>query len=453
MSKRLWLLGVGILVSIAVLVACGTNYNSSSDGLLLVGSQGSGLIETFSFTLDKGKISAIANSPSDTASQTCVLNGFPFSIVIDPTGTYAYTIIQKNSSCGSSSATGIQAFKVNSNGTLTTMGNLIPLSAGTITISGAAAPNNTEKVNVVPSTMVVDAAGKYLFIADRATTDSAQRFVPGGVSVLAIGSDGSLTEVAGSPFYATTPAATVSSASFDIVSVAATPTVFPKIGINGVQNAVCSVPGNSPPTSEFLLAVDSLGYQVFEFQVDTSSGALKVPTGLSAVPAFPTDQVPAGVAVDPCDRFVYVSDSLRNKVSAYTICTIVQSPGPCPNADGSLVEVSGSPYSLTGNAATPGPLVVDPYGNNLYVLDLDSNTVSPFKISPITGALTAMSPSVLATGIQPRGIAIRSDDNWMFVTNYGAATVSQYSITPATGALSAASPIQTDNYPWGVAVK
>ncbi len=55
MSKRLaWVLGVVVLVSIGVLVACGSNYNASSDGLLLVGSQGSGLIETFSFNLSNG---------------------------------------------------------------------------------------------------------------------------------------------------------------------------------------------------------------------------------------------------------------------------------------------------------------------------------------------------------------------------------------------------------------
>ena len=64
-----------------------------------------------------------------------------------------------------------------------------------------------------------------------------------------------------------------------------------------------------------------------------------------------------------------------------------------------------------------------------------------------------MTPAVVATGLEPKSIAIRGDDNWMFVANHNAATVSQYSITPATGALSAAAPIQTDNYPWGVAVK
>jgi hypothetical protein len=46
----------------------------------------------------------------------------------------------------------------------------------------------------------------------------------------------------------------------------------------------------------------------------------------------------------------------------------------------------------------------------------------------------------------------------MFVTNYGSGslggnTVSQYAITPSTGGLTAQPVIDTDNYPWGVAVK
>jgi 6-phosphogluconolactonase len=128
-------------------------------------------------------------------------------------------------------------------------------------------------------------------------------------------------------------------------------------------------------------------------------------------------------------------------------------PTPCPNADGSLVAVAGSPFSLTGNANGAGPIAVDPYGNNVYVVGTLSNTVSPFKISPTSGALTAMSPAVVATGLEPKSIVIRGDDNWMFVSNYSGPSVSQYSIVPATGALTVAAPIPTDNYPWGLAVK
>jgi len=452
MSKRLaWLLGVVVLVSVGLLVACGSKYNASSDGLVLVGSQGSGLIETYSFNLGSGHVLSISNPPADTSSQTCVLGGVPSSLVVDPKGAYAYAIVVGDP-CGTN-PNGILAFKVNSDGTTTVVGSPVAFNPETVFFPGTTI-QDTPAPAVVPGTMVMDPAGKFLFVADRATTDSTGLYVPGAVSVFAIGSGGSVTEVAGSPFFTTIPATTLPQSGLDIVSVAPTPTVFPAIGVNGVQNSVCS--SLSPPTSQYLYAVDKLGNQVFEFQVDMSSGVLSAPTGLTAIPSFGTDQTPAGIGVDPCDRFVYVSDSLTDKVSAYTICSAV-SP-TCIAADGRLMPVSGSPFGLSGSANSPGPLAVDPYGNYVYVLGTLSNTISPLKISPISGALTALSPAFVATGIGPKSIAIRGDDNWMFVTNFGSTnlggnTVSQYAITPATGALTVEQAIQTDNYPWGVAVK
>jgi 6-phosphogluconolactonase (cycloisomerase 2 family) len=309
--------------------------------------------------------------------------------------------------------------------------------------------------------MAIDTAGKFLFVADRATTNGAGLYAPGSVSVFAIGNSGSISEVAGSPFYTSNPPIILPQAGLDIVSVAPTPTVFPAIGVNGVQNSVCSTPGLSPPSSEYLYAVDGLGNQVFQFSVDTSSGALGNPPNRTQPPSFPTDQTPAGVAVDPCDRFVYVSDSLSNKVSAYTICNglVTQSQTLCPPVpDGSLVQVSGSPFSLSGSSNSPGPLVVDPYGNNVYVLGTLSNTISQLKISSVSGGLAPLSPATVATGSGPVSMAIRADDNWLFVSNFGSvgaggSTVSQYAITPATGQLSVLPTIPTDNYPWGVAVK
>jgi len=451
MSKRFgWLLGAVGLVLIGLLVACGSNYNSASNGLLLVGSQGSGLIETYSFELNGGSVQEISNTPADTSGEVCVLNGVPSSIVIDPAGAYAYTILNANSLCNTNptkpSLTGILAFKINSDGTTTQAGSLVPF------ISGPAP--------VVPGMMAMDTAGKFLFVADRATTNSAAQYVSGSVSVFAIGSGGSLTEVPGSPFFPTFQTI-LPQANLDLVSVAPTPMVFPAIGINGVQNSVCSTPGLPPPTSEYLYAVDDLGYQVFEFSVSTSTGVLTVPTPMSAVPSVPTDPSPQGVAVDPCNRFVYVTDSLTDKVSAYTMCngSVTQSTAHCPQIpDGSLVPIQGSPFALAGSPINPGPVVVDPYGNYVYVLGTGSNTINPLKISPITGGLSALSPATVATGRGPVSIAIRADDNWLFVANNGIGpaggnTVSEYAITPATGTLTVLPAIQTDNYPWGVAVK
>ncbi|HME35834.1 MAG TPA: beta-propeller fold lactonase family protein [Candidatus Sulfotelmatobacter sp.] len=461
MSKRwAWLLGAVVLVLIGLLVACGSTYNASSDGLMLVGSQGSGLIETFRVSLNSGHIYAISNTPNDTSNEVCVLNGVPSSLVVDPAGAYAYTIINANSACNNPtpSTTGILAFKINSDGTTTQVGSQVAFTAETVTVLET---TNTTSAPVVPGPMVMDPSGKFLFVADRATTDSNGLYVPGAVSVFAIGSGGSLTEVAGSPFFTSSSPTTLSQSGQDIFAVAPTPTVFPARGLNGVQNAACSDVFNNPPTLEYLYAVDQLGNQVFEFAVNTTSGVLTNPsTGISE-PSFPTDPTPAGVAVDPCNRFVYVSDSLTNKVSAYSMCngSVTSQVNACKDlSPGALVPVAGSPFLLSGSANSPGPLVVDPYGRTLYVLGTLSNTINPLSIGQISGALAALSPPTVATGIGPVSIAIRADDSWLFVANYGAGnsggnTVSQYSVTPQSGALSAEPVIQTDNYPWGVAVK
>ena len=53
------------------------------------------------------------------------------------------------------------------------------------------------------------------------------------------------------------------------LSVAPTPTVFPAIGINGVQNSVCSAAGLNPPTSSVPLCRGWSGNKVvWEFAVD-----------------------------------------------------------------------------------------------------------------------------------------------------------------------------------------
>jgi len=445
MSKRFWLLGLLGLVLVALLVACGTSYDSSQDGLLVVGSQGTGLLESFAFNVNTGGVAAVTNSPDYTATETCVLNGSPSNMVMDPGGNYTYVILIKNDQCQNQTQYGVTSFQVHSDGTISQVGGLITFNPESV---------GGEQVPVVPSTLSIDAAGKFLFIADRATTASGVP-VPGAVSVFAVGSGGSLTEVPGSPFL--TPPG-IQPQNSDIVAVAASPTVFPNVGINGTQNSYCQVPGSTPPTAEFLYAVDTVNYGVWEFSVNTTTGALGNPP-LAAIPTFfPSDKVPMGVAVDPCDRFVYVSDFLTNKVSAYLLCSVVILPAPCPNAGGSLRPVTGSPFTMSGSATGPGPILVDPYGNNLYVLGTLSNTISLFNISQISGAIAASSPPTVATGQGPVSMTIRQDGNWMFVANFGTGalggnSVSQYQISPARGTLTAMPVIYTDNSPYGVAVK
>ena len=418
MSKRFgWLLGVAVLVSIGLLVACGSKYKSSSDGLVLVASQGSNLVQTFSFSLSTGHISEISGPASTPAK--------PFDMVLDPAGTYAFVI----------TGASISTFKINSNGTTT---------AG----ATQADPN--------PVALAMDSSGKYLFVSEGPNTvfDPANPTACSGttsqvgVCAYSIGGDGSLTPVPGT-FTFTLPT------GFQIpnfVALAATPTTLPPLA-NGQQTSVCSNPANNPPTSEYLYVADSVNNVVWEYEVDPSSGTLKNPLNQATIPPYSAGSVPSGVVVDPCDRFVYVSNMQSNQITALAICngSSTQSSNCLTPADGRPLPIAGSPFPLSSNANGPGAMVIDPFANYLYVLDTLSNQISPFHISPVSGSLTA--GTVVSTGNTPKAMAIRGDDSWLFVTNFNPPTLSEYTITPSSGALAPLPAITTDNYPWGVAVK
>jgi 6-phosphogluconolactonase (cycloisomerase 2 family) len=252
--------------------------------------------------------------------------------------------------------------------------------------------------------------------------------------VLAV-SGGTLTEVSGSPFPVTElPGGATQGAIPSPSALAITSTVYPQ------AFATCS--GNVPPTTENLYVTDSTNYVVLNYSV-SSTGAI------TAVSENATGTVPSGVTVDPCNRFVYVSNSNDRTVSAFTICNSISLPN-CPNADFSLLPVSGP---LVGTGSTPGPLLMDAYANFLYVLNTGGNSISAYKVSTTTGSLAPLSPTPVTTNSYPTSIAVRSDDSWLFVANLNSANLSQYAITPSTGALIPQAPVQTDNFPWGVAVK
>lgn len=456
MAKRwAWLAGLVVVVLIAFLLACGnTYYGPGKSGLIIVSSQGSGLLETFSFSLLAGNNIPIQNSPINTQLSTCVLNGVPSNVVIDPTGTYAYTII--NGTTCPKGVSGIQAFKVESSGQLTAVGSLVP-----------------DKHAVALS---MDPAGKFLFVLEGINQNSGSP-VPTvsqcfqstelGACSYAIGSGGSLTPVPGTYNFALP---TGFQAQYYFSALAPTYTVLPPLQ-NGVATAVCSFPGNNPQKTEFLYVTDSVNGVVWEFGVNTSTGALTNPPNQTSVPYFPYAgqtppnvlQAPFGVAVEPCNRFVYVTNMLANTVSGFSICNglSTESTQCAAKLDGSLWPVPKSPFALVGAANGPGPVVADPFGHYIYVLNTLSNTITPFQIGSVAGSLTA--GTTVGTGglqsISQQGqlyatsIAIRGDDNWLFVTNYNTATLAQFSIVPATGALQSFPTITTDDYPFGVAVK
>jgi 6-phosphogluconolactonase (cycloisomerase 2 family) len=463
-TRLAWIVAILALVSIGALIACSTKYSSSSNGLVIVPSQGGGpelssqqsgpVMETFSLDLANGHVSQINNANGPPTP------GLPTAVVLDPAGANAYVIVAQNPAVPGGSVTGIAAFPVASDGklgagTTTTLNTTAP----TVTVV-CATPSGPQDVTVQvlptpvsPNSLAIDSAGKYLFVGDVATSGQTQPYtcndatvtstvaVPGTVSVFAV-SSGSLSEVAGSPFaLPTDPGASTASAS----ALAVTPTSYPLL------YSYCS--GFPFATTENLYVTDSVNYVLLNYLVSSTGGLTPVPT--STTVGVPTGPVPDGVTVDPCNRFAYVANSGPgnggNSVSAYKICSTVSLPN-CPNPDYSLLPVKGSPFGVSPGES-PGPLTMDAYGSYLYVVDTASNLVSQFRISPTTGSLTALTPPTVAAGQGANSIAVRSDDSWVFVANINSATLSQYAIIPATGALvPAAQPISTFTLPSGVAV-
>jgi 6-phosphogluconolactonase (cycloisomerase 2 family) len=431
-TRFTWILGVTVLISVAALVACSSKYSASNNGLVVVSTQGDAVMQSFSLDLGNGHVTQINNVGGPPT------NGVPTSVVLDPAGSFAYVIVTQSVNVNQS-VTGVQAFQIASDGKLAAMGMAMPLNPEGFTPPGS---STSESIPVVPIAMTIDSGGKFLFIADSSTTDGTFP-VPGAISVLAIGGGGALTEVTGStpllssPFVlpeqtgGTTPRAS---------ALAVTPTVYPP------AFAICSA--NVPPTTENLYVTDSINYVILNYSVSSTGVLTLVPT--SSTLGLPTGTSPAGVTVDPCNRFVYVSNGQpNNSVSAYTICSATSFP-TCTQPDFSLRVVTGSPFAA---GTAPGPLMMDAYANFLYVVDTAQNAISGYRVSTTTGSLTPLSPATTTTNSFPTSIAIRGDDTWMFVTNLNSANVSQYAITPSTGSLTPQPPAQTDNFPWGVAVK
>jgi 6-phosphogluconolactonase (cycloisomerase 2 family) len=449
-----WMAAILALIAIAFLVACSTKYKSTSNGLVVVPTQASPVMQTFSLDLSNGHVAQINNVNGPPVP------GSPGAVVLDPTGAFAYVIVNQNATFPG--VTGIVSFKVGSDGKLAA-GTASPtfrlisttVNAPCVTANSTTVPVGVLPTPAVPGSLAIDSAGKYLFVADVSTSGQTQPYpcngstltstvsVPGAISVFSV-SNGALTEVAGSPFVLPAEASgsgssAASGSAASAAALAVTPTVFP------VQFAACS--GHTAPTTENLYVADSVSNVVLNYLV-SSSGVLTLVPFSSTSPGIATGSTPSGVAVDGCGQFVYVANATSNSVSAFTICNVISQN--CPQADFSLQDVAGSPYPA---GDVPGPIAVDPFAKYVYVVDTGSSQLSGYRISPSTGSLTAIANTPVATGSGANSIAIRSDGNWIFVANFNAATVSQYAITQATGALTLQSPFTTLNSPSGVAVK
>jgi 6-phosphogluconolactonase len=313
-------------------------------------------------------------------------NTIPTAIVLDQAGSFAYVTDQATG--GAQRPGSISAYSVKSNGTLSSAGS-----------------NPATGVN--PVALAIDHGGHFLFVANQGSND---------VSVFSIGSSASLTAVG----------------TFQAAPIVA--------GTSAAPSGVAITPSGA-----FLYVSDFGENSVSGFAVNSSSGVL------TAVPGSPfaAGSSPTGLAIDPSGKYLYVANEGSNNASAFEICAS-SLPG-CPSTpDGSLVPVTGSPFSA---GLGPLSLAVDPSGNFLYVADTNSNQLSAFRINLSSGALTPLTTPTDSTGTNPTFVAIHPGGNFVYVPNSGSDSISGFRLTTQSGVLTPLATASTASHPVGVALK
>lgn len=239
----------------------------------------------------------------------------PIAVAMSPTAPFLYVANQGSSN--------ISAFTVDpGSGSLNAIGTFAITPAST------------------PSSMAISPKGDFLFVAN--STQAT-------VAAFAIGSDGKLAAVAGSPF---------------------------SVGAGATPNSI-----TVEPTGRFLYVTDPAHNAVLGFALQ--SGALSPITGSP----FPAGTQPTAVAVDPQGVFLYAANIGSNNVSAYGIDANTGALGP----------VKGSPFATGGSA--PSAVIVNSNTSVLYVTDQATHDIAALGIGA-DGSLQPVkgSPFGLAAG-------------------------------------------------------
>jgi 6-phosphogluconolactonase (cycloisomerase 2 family) len=225
--------------------------------------------------------------------------------------------------------------------------------------------------DVAPSALTVDPSGRFLLVAGLANGAAA-------VGEYAINSDGTLSEVQGSPVSITFTSGT------DTTNVS-------------VQNVVVA-----PNSSFVFVTLGQLGIAPLPFN---TSGSLSANTQILG-PKTTTGGISnqdLGLAVNSTSSAMFVGET-NVGVRVFTI-------GPS-----SFTEISGSPFAAGGQ---PRSITFDGTGDYLYVANATDNTISGYSVLS-SGTLTALSGSPFSSvGTQPFALALDQSKKFLFAVNLG----------------------------------
>ncbi len=190
-----------------------------------------------------------------------------------------------------------------------------------------------------------------------------------------------------------------------------------------------------------LYVANSQSNNISTFAINPSTGALTPVTGSP----YPAGTTPSSItAINPLPlsssssiAYFAVTNQGSNSVSVYSAAS-----------NGSLTKVQGSPFA-TGSAPSSGAPVLGVGSIFFYVANSGSNNVSGYDFDAASGVLTPLPGSPFAAGTNPVSLTSAELLGPLYVANSGSNNLSVFTVSPASGALSpvATSPLSIGNSP------
>lgn len=383
-SSQLVLVSAASLLAAGLLSACGTLtvdfvYVTSA---LAAGSNSYGEIDVFEVNSESGKMRTIPTSPFPSEGRN------PVAEAVSPDNTSLFVVNEDDNT--------IVRFVIGNDGKLY--------------------PNQTINTpGIYP--MAVASAGSYVFVADKyqpLPTCSNAAPCSGSVGVFPLATDDTMgTGIANSAVNGYYWPLTLPSNTGHII----TPT---------------AITTSSSGSYVYVTAFDATsgGGYLFGFSVG-SDGTL---AALSGSP-WAAGTMPSSLAASSDGAYLYVTDSSKASVLAYSI------------SSGVLTPVSGSPFAA---GSGPSAVVISSSGKYVYVTNANDSNLTAYSAS--NGVLTALGS--YTTGSQPVAIGIDPSLNeYLFTVNYQGPSLNGFQINSSTGALinSQGSPYGTNAQPTAVA--
>jgi len=131
------------------------------------------------------------------------------------------------------------------------------------------------------------------------------------------------------------------------------------------------------------------------YVTDDDSGTVSVINGTTVIATIPVGTWPAGVAYDPSNGYIYVANSFSDTVSVINGTTVI-----------ATIPVGPAPMGVA----------YDPSNGYIYVTDSLSDTVSVINGTTVIANITV--------GIGPKGIAYDSSNGYIYVADFSSHSVS-----------------------------